>query len=256
MPRVSRRPAFDHLEGRALMAGSPPPLEYVETPEGPVALIHGTRKADLIGVVAFPRMAPYLVFNNAAWPLREGTNFLYIHGGDGNDIIFNACPCAAVIQGGDGDDWLGTFDTTIGRGENVVYGGTGRDTFYGDTLLNRWVEEPDPFQGFTVDILGSVIVLGLTDADNTVEIDGSFARIDRDSGLSWPEGVFTHLVIDGQDGDDRVTVEGSDVQVIFYGDQGRDTFATDSALDIFYASNQSPSRLVSGLRRRMRGGTA
>jgi hypothetical protein len=188
----------------------------------------------MIGVVAFPGHDAYVVYNNTSYSLRENTHYAYVDGGEGNDLLFSVGDQGVVIRGGPGNDWISTGNTIYGRGENVIYGGTGNDTYFGDLTRNYWVEEPDPFGGFTTDILGTVIVLGLTDADNTVEIEGSFALIDGISSLSWTPGTFSHLVIAGDDGDDRVSVQGSDVQVIFYGGQGQDSFVTDNALDIFY----------------------
>ena len=179
-----------------------------------------------------------------------------ISGGDGNDYLLGGAG-RDVLMGGDGEDMLnggsegdrmlggGGADTLVGDiGDDFLDGGTGNDVLDGGSGSNRLIFQ----QGDGQDIVRGIATAG--GADRTgIELVTSYAVGSLGAspiGIASTEVVLTRtgddLVIDRNDGDDRITVEN------YFGSSASNLYPIHSIVfsDTAWGNAEINARVVSG----------
>src|SRR4051812_9274294 len=114
---MKKQIGFDRLESRNLLTTGGA-VAYVRNISGTVAVIQGTDQSDLVYVGRQQDGSTSVLLNDQTTVLDSGTRYLYITGGDGNDLIVNNTALKAVIHGG--------------RGNDLIVGGASPQVLWGD----------------------------------------------------------------------------------------------------------------------------
>jgi Ca2+-binding RTX toxin-like protein len=202
---------FDRLESRHMLTTGGA-IAYVRNISGTVAVIMGTDQSDLVYVGRQQDGTAFIVLNDRNTVLDPGTRYLYITGGDGDDLIINDTALEAVVHGGRGNDFI-----VGGAAPEVLWGDEGSDLIVGDPTRDFIVPEPEYPGEFVLDMLGGVAILYGTPADDAVTItdrEPKVVEVLTSDGGSLLLPTYLDLVLDLGAGTNLVEVNTNAVRVL------------------------------------------
>ena len=241
-PTYARRPGFESLEPRQLLASTPLTVVSATTVGGLQLQIHSGNHSDSISVAATPGG---LRVTKGAWSTTVTGDFQSIHirGGKGNDhvAVDPAITIPVSIWGGLGDDTLiggGGADKLYGQfGTDTLVGGAGDDTLVtiGDSRSDR-LTGGDGLDSFWAD---DAITEKVTDVSGEEIMHSAVDRVTRFFG-------FTKL----RKGAERAARAGLDLLGEDLPDPGVDdasvTYRSFANRPLFAAGGPSPDDVEQG----------
>jgi hypothetical protein len=231
-PTYARRPGFESLEPRQLLASTPLTVVPTPTPAGLQLRIESGNKSDSIAVATAPGG---LRVTNGTWETTVSGDFKSIHirGGRGNDhvTVDPAITIPVSIWGGLGDDTLiggGGDDKLYGQfGTDALIGGAGDDTLVtiGDSRSDR-LTGGDGLDAFWAD---DALSEQVTDASGEEIMNSAVDRVSRFFGFTKLKKGAERAARAGLDlvGEDLPDPGVDDESVTYRNFSGRPLFAAD-----------------------------